>query len=77
MNPRLPADLNILDVSAFGLAFHEEMGRADPKEAAVDVVERAMDRVRAFIVARDAARTGERVQSDPEPALRAPMRIRP
>ena len=52
---RLPADVPILDRSALCLALHEEMERACPREAAVDVVERAMMRVRAYIAARDAA----------------------
>ncbi len=52
-----PDDLSILDRSAFCFAFHEEMERADKREPAVDVMERAMVRVRAFIAARDAPRS--------------------
>lgn len=57
--PSQPGDLNFMERAAFGLALHEEMAKADPDEPMVDVIHRAMDRVRAYLAARDTARGGE------------------
>ena len=57
--PSGPGDINLMDRAAFGLALHEEMAKADPDEPMVDVINRAMNRVRAYLAARDTARGGK------------------
>lgn len=57
--PSQPGDLNFMDRAAFGLALHEEMATADPDEPMVDVIHRAMDRVRDYLAARAKARGGK------------------
>ena len=49
-----PASLAPMDRSAFALAFHEESQAAQPEESLVDVVGRAMVRVRRMIAEREA-----------------------
>ncbi len=65
-----PDELEMMDRSAFMLAFHEEMQGADPNEPIDAAFDRAMTRVQAFLA--DRAARSKAPDCSPKAALRMP-----